>query len=246
MSERILIIGATSAIAREAARLWAARGDALHLIGRHTERLQALAADLKVRGASRLSWSVLNFEDYAAHPKAIVEAQEALNGLDMALIAHGMLPSQAACEEDFRNAQLALTANFLSFASLLTHLANYFEKQRHGRIGAITSVAGDRGRKDNYVYASAKAGVSAWLEGLRGRLAAAGVTVTDIKPGYVDTPMTAHLRKNMLFASAARVGRGVVAALDRGTATVYLPWFWRPLMGLARIVPGRIFHRIDI
>ena len=246
MKNRVLIIGATSAIAREAARLWAARGEVLYLMGRSTERLQALAEDLKIRGASDARWSVLDFDDYAGHRAAILGAQQTMNGLDLALIAHGALPNQEACQEDFDNAQAALAANFLSFASLLTHLANHFEKQRHGRIGAITSVAGDRARKSNYVYAAAKSGASAWLEGLRGRMALAGVTVTNIKPGYVDTPMTAHLPKNALFASASRVGAGAVAALDRGAATVYLPWFWRPIMALARVVPGRIFHRLNV
>jgi decaprenylphospho-beta-D-erythro-pentofuranosid-2-ulose 2-reductase len=246
MSQRILIVGATSAIAREAARLWAARGDALHLMGRRADRLQALAEDLTVRGASAASWSLLDFEDYESHGAAILRAAQSLSGLDVALIAHGMLPNPEACAADFAEAQKALAANFLSFASLLTHLANYFEQQRRGRIGAITSVAGDRGRKSSYVYAAAKAGVSVWLEGLRGRLAPAGVSVTNIKPGYVDTPMTAHLRKNVLFASAARVGAGVVRALDLGAGTVYLPWFWRPVMVLARALPDRIFNRLNV
>ena len=173
MSLRILIIGATSAIAREAARRWAARGDRLFLMGRHADRLEAVADDLKVRGATQACWSVLDFEEYSTHAAAILAARQTLGGLDLALVAHGALPNQGACQENFDKAHAALAANFLSFASLLTHLANDFEKQRHGRIGAITSVAGDRARKSNYVYASAKAGASAWLEGLRGRLAPA-------------------------------------------------------------------------
>ena len=165
--KRILIIGATSAIASACARLWATQGASLFLVGRDAEKLEALADDLSVRGASAVYKYQMDANDIAVHTAMVSAAVTALGAFDIALIAHGTLPDQAACEADAALALCEFTTNGTSVIALLTELANQFEQQRNGAIGVITSVAGDRGRPSNYVYGSAKAAVSVFCEGLR-------------------------------------------------------------------------------
>jgi short-subunit dehydrogenase len=136
--------------------------------------------------------------------------------------------------------------NCISVISLLTHLANYFEKQRSGCVAVITSVAGDRGRQSNYVYGAAKGAVNIFLQGMRNRLSKVGVTVLTIKPGLVDTPMTAGLPKNFLFADPAVVGTRIFNAIMRGKEIVYVPWFWRWIMLIIRTIPESVFKRMKL
>ena len=126
----------------------------------------------------------------------------------------------------------------------LTHLANYFEEKRQGTIGVITSVAGDRGRGSNYVYGSAKACVTAFLSGLRQRLHPCGICVLTIKPGYVDSPVAAHLKKGLLWVQPETVARGIVRALDKKKDVVYLPRFWWMIMKLITLTPERWFRSL--
>ena len=243
---RVLICGATSAIAAETARCFAASHDLLFLAARNPDKLDAIAADLRVRGATRVETSVVDLRDTTRHQELIDECAQRLGGVDAVLIAHGTLPDQTACQASFEAARAELDTNFLSIASLLTVAGNYFERQRAGTIAVISSVAGDRGRQSNYVYGAAKGAVTIFLQGLRNRLHPAGVRVITVKPGFVDTPMTAEFAKNFLWADAATVGRGVHRALSRGTDVVYLPWYWRPIMLLIRLVPERVFKRLRL
>jgi decaprenylphospho-beta-D-erythro-pentofuranosid-2-ulose 2-reductase len=243
---RVLIIGATSAIASETARIFAAYGAHLFLTGRHPDRLDAVAADLRVRGAAQVETALLEVTDYARHPEVIEAAFTELAGLDVALIAHGTLPDQRLCEASVAETLEALEVNFTSTVALLTLLANRFESARHGCIAVITSVAGDRGRQSNYVYGAAKGGVDRFLEGLRNRLFRSGVDVITIKPGFVDTPMTAQVPKNVLFASPRRVGQAIYRAIESRRSVVYIPWFWRPIMFLVTALPESIFRRLRL
>jgi short-subunit dehydrogenase len=243
---RVLVLGATSAIAQHAARRFAADGDALFLVGRRGDRLATIADDLRVRGASRIETRACDLDRLEVHGELVALAEESLGGLDIALLAHGTLPDQKACEADFAKAHAALLNNFLSPTSLLTHLANVFERRRAGCIAVITSVAGDRARGSNYVYGTAKGAVTLFLQGLRSRLFEAGVAVVTIKPGWVDTPMTAHMKKNPLFASAASVGGGVYRAIVARRDVVHLPWFWRGIMWVFNSVPEALFKRLKL
>lgn len=244
---RVLIIGATSAIATACARLWAAQGAALFLVGRDDDKLAALAADLRVRGAASTHVYRMDANDLAAHSPMLRSATDALSGLDTVLIAHGTLPSQAACEHDPALALREFATNCTSVIALLTLLANLFEKQRHGAIGVITSVAGDRGRPSNYVYGSAKAAVSAFCEGMRPRLFKAGVTLTDIRPGFVATPMTEGLSlPAALVATPEAVAKRIVVGIDRGKDVLYVPAFWSPIMRIIRSIPRFVFKRISL
>ena len=243
---RVFIVGGTSAIAGETAKAYAEAGARLFLTGRNPERLASVADDLRVRGAVQVDTSILDVSDLSRHREVIDAAIAKLGGLDVALIAHGTLPDQAACQQRVADTVEALQVNFTATIALLTELANHFEGQRGGVIAVITSVAGDRGRQSNYVYGAAKGGVERFLQGLRNRLYRSGVTVLTIKPGFVATPMTAAMRKNALYASPRRVGRAIYRAIERRRDVIYIPWFWRPLMAAIRTVPERIFKRLHL
>jgi len=244
---KILIIGATSAIAEAAARIFATRGDALFLVARNAEHLRAVVADLNIRGAARADSATLDVTDFAAHDAVIEKAERDLGGIDIALIAHGTLSDQAQCEQSADVMRREFDVNALSTLALLTALANRMEARHSGTLAVISSVAGDRGRQSNYVYGAAKAAVSTFLGGLRQRLAKSGVTVLTIKPGFVDTPMTAGIaNKGALWAQPDRVAAGIVQAIDRGRNIVYLPWFWRWIMLVIRHIPEPLFKKLKL
>ena len=243
---KILIIGATSAIAQATARSFASSGDAFFLVARNSQRLQAVADDLIVRGAESVETRVLDVLDYARHETLVDEAAECLSGLDLMLVAYGSLPDQSACEASFETARREFEINALSVLPLVTHAANFFEPRRQGAIAVISSVAGDRGRQSNYLYGSAKGTVSLFLQGLRNRLYRSGVNVVTIKPGFVDTPMTREFEKGLLWASPERVAADIHRGLTKKRDVVYTPWFWRWIMLLIRVVPESVFKRLKL
>ncbi len=244
----IIIFGATSAIAEATAREWVGRGCSLFLIARNAAKLDAVRDDLRVRAVpgQRIETALADLDDFSRHAALIEEVDHALGGIDVALIAHGSLPEQAECERSVQRTLAEMTTNALSVVSLLTLLANYFERRGRGTIVAISSVAGDRGRQSNYVYGSAKGMVSLFLQGLRNRLYRKGIAVVTIKPGFVDTPMTAQFKKNFLWASPESVARDIVRHVERGKDVIYVPWFWRYVMLLLRAIPERWFKRLRL
>ncbi len=244
--ERVLICGATSAIAQETAKLFAADGARLFLQGRDGERLAILKGDLLARGASQVDTHVADAEQLISEIDIVAAANRAMGGIDIALLASGVLGDQSACESDAAQAEHVFRVNFLSPMHVLTKLANEFGGRRKGCIAVISSVAGDRGRKSNYVYGSSKAALTCFLGGLRNRLATQGVSVLTIKPGFVSTPMTAHLPKGALFANADAIGMGIYRAIHQNRNVVYLPWFWWPIMSIIRLIPEFIFKRLSI
>jgi decaprenylphospho-beta-D-erythro-pentofuranosid-2-ulose 2-reductase len=243
---RVLIIGATSAIAGETAKAYAGRGARLFLTGRNSARLSSLRDDLLVRGAAQVETAELDVTHIAGHRAVIDSAIASLGELDIALIAHGTLPDQTRCQKEVGETLEAIQVNFTATVALLTLLANYFETQRRGCIAVIGSVAGDRGRQSNYVYGAAKGGLDRFLQGLRNRLYRSGVSVVTIKPGFVETPMTSGKAKNPLFASAQYVGRRIERAIEHRSNVVYIPWYWRPIMAMVRWVPESIFKRLQL
>ncbi|MER2532911.1 MAG: SDR family oxidoreductase [Candidatus Competibacter sp.] len=243
---KVLIVGATSAIAEAVARLLAAQGDLLYLVGRRAEALEAIAADLRVRGAARVQTEVMDANAIERHASLLDHADVALGGLDTVLIAHGTLSDQAACQQSVALTFQELHTNALSVIALLTLIANHFEAQRVGTIAVISSVAGDRGRQSNYVYGTAKAAVSTFLSGLRQRLYKSGVQVVTIKPGFVDTPMTRDFSKGLLWAKPERVARDIVRAMENGKDVVYTPGFWWAIMQLIKSIPEFVFRRLSL
>jgi decaprenylphospho-beta-D-erythro-pentofuranosid-2-ulose 2-reductase len=243
---RILIVGATSAIAEATAREFARRGDALFLVGRSPERLRAIADDLKIRGAASIGMRSIDLRELQSFAGLIDEAAHSLGGLDAALIAHGTLSDQKECETSVAVMLNEFTINALSVMALCTLLANRFEAQGRGVIAVISSVAGDRGRQSNYVYGAAKASLSAFTSGLRQRLYPKGVHVVTVKPGFVSTPMTAAFKKGLLWASPASVGTAIAKAMMRGTPVLYTPWFWRGIMWIIKSIPEFVFQRLRL
>jgi short-subunit dehydrogenase len=243
---RILIVGATSALAHEAAKCFAKDGVEFFLVARSAEKLEDVGNDLKVRGARRIETFVLDVNDFDRHQEMVETAISTLDGLDMVLISHGTLPDQQKCEKSVAETLKEFTTNCTSVISLLTILADYFEQQRRGCIAVVSSVAGDRGRQSNYVYGAAKGAVSIFLQGLRNRLDKSGVAVVTIKPGTVDTPMTAALKKGLLFANPRGVGQGIYEAMKKRKEVVYLPWYWRPIMFMIRRIPEPVFKKLSM
>lgn len=240
----ILILGAASAIAERTARIFAARGDALFLVARSPDKLQAIAADLRARGAPRVETLAADLNETARHGGIVAECIAKLGGLDTALVAHGLLSDQKACESDWAQAELSIRTNFTSAVSLCLQLAEVFEKVRRGSLTVIGSVAGDRGRAKNGIYGACKGGLAIFLQALRQRLAKSGVHVLTVKPGFVDTPMTADVPKNALFADPANVAAGIVKAIDRKKNVVYLPGYWRLILFAVRQVPEGVFKKM--
>ncbi len=241
-----LVFGATSAIATAYCRILASRGAVLHLVGRDHDALQNLAGDLDLRGATKVSVAVADLCDTEQHKKLVTEGWESLGEPDLALLAHATLGSQSEGETDWKQQRTLIQTNLISPLSLLTLLANRFEQQHSGCLAAISSVAGDRGRPSNYIYGATKAGLSCYLGGLQHRLAATGVRVLDLRLGPVDTPMTAGLSKGLLWSTPERVAHAMDGKLARHHGTVYLPAYWRPIMGVVRVLPDILVQRLGI
>lgn len=245
---RIVIVGATSAIAEHCARLWVQQGPCeMILVGRDAERTGRIAADLRVRSAqASVTVRTVVFDD----PKAITSlaAELAAGGrLDTVLIAHGSLPDQAVCQEDLVANAEALVVNGASPVLFAEAFAAQMARADHGTLVIIGSVAGDRGRRSNYVYGAAKGLVIRYAQGLQHRFAGSAVKVVLIKPGPTDTPMTAHLKQQgVKLASVQAVAQQIVKAAAAGTAVVYAPGKWALIMMIVRHLPAVIFNKINI
>jgi short-subunit dehydrogenase len=243
---RVLLIGATSAIVEAVGRHFADDGDSIFLLGRSHQRMKPVAEDYRLRGAVSVNTESFDALDYEQHAALIERAINTMGGLDVALIGYGTLPDQAAAEASFDVARQALEVNCMSVISLMTLLANRFEAQESGALAVISSVAGDRGRRSNYVYGTAKGAVSVFAAGLRARLAHRHVNIITIKPGFVDTPMTSAFEKGSLWSSPEKVARSIYRAILRGSNQIYTPWFWRWIMAAVRAIPESIFKRLPL
>lgn len=240
-SPHVLVLGATSEIASHVARIYAARGARLHLVGRSAEKLGRVA---ETCAAGNVSVEAADLAILESNAGVVERAIAALGHLDVALIAHGDLGDQLLSEHDFSQAEATLRVNLLSAVSLVVPLANYFEAAGCGTLGVITSVAGERGRPRNYTYGAAKGGLNHYLEGVRSRLYPSGAKVTTLKLGPVHTPMTVDHPKNALFAEPDAVARSIVRALDAGKAEVFVPHVWAWIMQVVRWVPEPLFQRL--
>jgi short-subunit dehydrogenase len=244
---RVLIVGATSAIAGAVAKACAKRGDRLFLIARNGDALARLLRDLReITGADECVVGVSSgdFNECELNAARVAEAVAALGGLDLALIAHGFLGDQLESERDYPEARRILATNFDSVVAFLIPIANVLETQGRGSVAVMSSVAADRGRPRNYTYAAAKAGVNTYLEGLRTRLWNTGARVHILKLGPVHSPMTVGHPKNRLFATPERVAGDILRAIERGVFAAYLPWYWRPIMLVVRNLPEVILQRL--
>jgi decaprenylphospho-beta-D-erythro-pentofuranosid-2-ulose 2-reductase len=246
--KRIVIIGATSAMAEHCARLWVKQGAVeLVLVGRDADKTERVASDLRVRSpASVIRVIQTNFTD----PRTITELTAAIVAegvVDVVLIAHGSLPDQANCQQDLAFNFEALNINGISPVLFAEAFAGAMQKKNHGTLAIIGSVAGDRGRKSNYVYGAAKGLVTRYAQGLQHRLAATKVKVVLVKPGPTDTPMTAQLKQQGgRMASVEDVAQCIVTGIAKGKPVVYAPAKWEVVMMVIRHLPRFIFNKLDI
>lgn len=249
MKRNIIILGALSAIAEETARLYAAQGASLVLAARNGERLDRLAADLKIRGAARCESVAMDLAQEERAAPSFTRMVDALDGpVDAVFVFYGALGEQRAEERDITAALQSIRINFTSAAAWCLAAANRLEHQGHGVLVVVSSVAGDRGRQSNYIYGSAKAGLSVLVQGIAHRLAPKGAHAVVAKLGFVDTPMTAHItKKGALWARPAAVAAQLVAiAAKPERPVVYVPGFWRLIMTIIRAVPAPVFHKTKL
>lgn len=246
--QHIVIIGATSAMAEHCARLWAqAAAVRLTLVGRDEARTQRVADDLRVRSPqSMVQVMTADFVNAAAIQDAVnsIVAQAAV---DVVLIAHGVLSDQVACQNDVLTCDVALQVNGVSPVLFAEAFAKPMVAANHGTIAIIGSVAGDRGRKTNYVYGAAKGMVLRYAQGMQHRLSHTHVKVVLIKPGPTDTPMTSELKaKGQKMASVEQVAQDIVKGIAAGKPVVYTPKIWRVIMLVVMHLPRLIFNKLNI
>lgn len=246
--KRIVIVGASSVIAEHCARLWAQKiNPNFVLVGRNQEKLNAIAQDLQVRSPkSKIEIFIFSFSQPQEISENIAKIFQ-LGPVDIALIAHGTLPSQNECQQNLLLNQQALIINGVSAALLAEAFTLQMEKKGYGSLAVISSVAGDRGRKSNYIYGSAKGLVSRYVQGLQHRLANTNVYVTLIKPGPTDTIMTAHLKSSgVALANPQVVAACIVDGIEKKVSTVYSPKKWSVIMFIIQHLPRFIFNKLDI
>ncbi len=244
----VLVLGATSAIASAFCRTRAAAGARLVLVGRQESRLAAIAEDLKARGAAAVAVVATDLGDMTDAEVRFADLMRPLGPPDEVLLAYGVLGEQAAAEGSAEETRRIIDVNFTSAALWLQLAAKHLVADARPRtLVVIGSVAGDRGRQSNYVYGAAKAGLDAFAEGLAHRLHRTNVRVVTVKPGFVDTPMTAHLdRSGPLWAKPEAIADAIDRAVARGQRIVYAPWFWRPIMTAVRFAPRALFYKTKL
>jgi short-subunit dehydrogenase len=245
MLEKVIVFGATSGIAQAVIRRLASQGAHLVLVARNPAKLEAVAADARVRGAKAVVQEVVDLDDVAAFPALLDRAFAGLGRVDLVLLAQGVLATSDACEASPELTGRLLASDFTAPAILAQAVTlRMAASQGVGTLAVIGSVAGDRGRQSNYAYGAAKGGLAVFLAGLRNRMYPRGVHVLTVKPGFVDTPMTADVPKNALFAKPDRVAADILRAVTKGKDEVYTPGFWWFIMAIVRAVPERIFKKM--
>lgn len=240
-----LILGASSSIARAFAGEVARQGCDVLLAGRDLDDLERTAGDIRVRTGRRaevIPFDALAFDEHEALVQRCKEVAAPCN----VFLVFGFMPSQEALETDAALLRQTMEVNFVGAASVLGLLVPFLEAQGRGQVAILSSVAGDRGRLSNYVYGSAKAGLNAYVQGLRARLFRSGVTVTTVKAGFMDTAMTFGLPGMFLVAQPSAAARAILRASENGKEVIYFPWFWKWIMLIIRSIPERVFKRLSI
>jgi decaprenylphospho-beta-D-erythro-pentofuranosid-2-ulose 2-reductase len=240
----ILIIGAKSDIAQAVSRKYALNGYDLYLAARKAEELKSFADDLRVRTQRNIQCLELDILDYSSHSKFYNALSEKPFGV---ISAVGYLGNQETAQQSFAESQKIINTNYTSLVSLLNIIADDYEERKSGFIVGISSVAGDRGRKSNYMYGSAKAGFTAYLSGLRNRLYKSGVHVMTVKPGYVATKMTAGMDlPAKLMVRPEEAAEDIYTAQQKGKNVLYTKWMWKWIMLIIKSIPEGKFKKMKI
>jgi short-subunit dehydrogenase len=238
----ILVMGATSAIAQAVCRACVKPGARFWLLGRSAERLRIVAEDLRARGAAAVEIRAIG-SDFNGLKVVVDEGFRVHGRFDLFLAAQGSLPDQADLDARPQLLTEFFQANAVAIMQAALIVAPEFERQGGGAIVIVGSVAGDRGRVGNYVYGASKSALDTFCEGLRQRLAPPAVVLL-VKPGPVDTPMTAHLKKSALFTTPEKVAAVILSGVRRRASVVYAPFFWRWIMTIIRLLPRKIVKRL--
>ena len=247
MSEVVLVLGATSAMATAYCRRLAPKGASFALVARRQDRIDTIAADLEARGATSAVAIELDLSDMTSCESRFLAFCDALGMPDQVLLAYGALGDQLASEEDAEITRRIIDVNFTSAALWLQMAAKHLPHDKPRAIVVISSVAGDRGRRSNYVYGAAKAGLSVFAEGMAHRFYGTNLHLLIVKPGFVDSPMTAHLeRSGPLWAKPEEIAAGIETALQRRRTVAYLPKFWRLIMAIICTLPRQVFFRTKL
>lgn len=243
----VVILGATSAIARAIAHEYARDGYRIVLAARNDRHNDRLASDVEVRFGVETTAVHFDAEDFESHQQVFETMIEAAQGrLAGVVLCFGFMDTQARAQEDAATARRTIDVNLTAAISMLERFADVMAKEKRGFIAVLSSVAGDRGRQSNYIYGAAKAGLTTYLQGLRNRLHPSGVSVTTIKPGFVDTKMTFGLPGLFLVASPEHAAKAIVAAIRKRKNVTYVPFFWRYIMAIIRTIPEWQFKKMKL
>lgn len=244
--KKVLCIGATSSIARQLALQIAGQGGELFLAGRAEDELRFITEDIRIRYDVNVETGRFDADDFVSHSELFNNTIKALDGLDMVVCSLGYLGEQKKGENDTTEAFRIIDINYKAVVSLISLAANYLEERNKGDIIVLSSVAGDRGRQSNYIYGSAKAGVTVFLQGLLNRLAGKNVHVLTVKLGFVDTAMTYGLPGLFGVADPADVATEILKAAIKKKNEIYIPWFWRLIMTIIKSIPEPLFKRLSL
>ena len=242
----ILILGATSSIGRSLAQKFARQGFSLHLAARDIFEVERVAKDLTLRDRVPVSWSLFECSNYQTHGEFFLNVINKFEELTGVVVCLGELGDHHQAQTDFQQTLAIINSNYTGVVSILTHAANYLEKQERGFIIGLSSVAGDRGRQSNYIYGSAKGALHLFLQGLRNRLSPFNIQVLTVKPGFVDTKMTFGKPGLFLVASPERVAEAIITALQQQKNIVYIPQFWFWIMLIIRSLPETLFKQLKL
>lgn len=246
MIKNIYVFGATSKIAEETIKHFAKDGANFFLVGRDFAKLEIVKKDLIARGSKKIVLEECDALDWEKHETTLTNADKELGQIDLFFVAHGTLPDNEGIRNTPSKVLEEFNINCNSIISLCTVASKYFEEKGKGTIAVISSVAGERGRQSNFIYGAAKSGVSAYLQGLRNRLFEKGIKVITIKPGMVDTPMTADMKKGLLFANPTSVGKQIYKGILAGKDIMFVPTYWKLIMGVIKSIPESIFKKLKL
>jgi len=242
----ILVFGANSAICHEVLKIYALAGANFFLVGRNQEKLLAINADLIARGGTVVGTASYDFNDWQQHDGCVIEAFERLGNIDIAIVAHGSLPDQVECETSSAAVKACMDDNFVSVAIIVKACAQQLALQGSGTLAVVSSVAGDRGRKSNYTYGAAKAGIDTLIQGLQGRFSGSRVKIINIKPGMIISPMTSEMQHSAIWSTPERVAPAIHRAIAKGRKVCYVPGYWRLIMLIIRWLPTGVLAKLPI
>ncbi|HOK09739.1 MAG TPA: SDR family oxidoreductase [Candidatus Hydrogenedens sp.] len=247
-SKSVLILGSVSAVGRAIAHQFAQNGYSLILADIEVEENERIAQDIRIRYGVFCQTLFFDASDFEIHPAFLEKVTEKICSLPEGLvICFGYMPTQEEAQKDFKLIKKAIDINYTGAVSILERVISQFEERNYGFAIVISSVAGDRGRKSNYIYGSTKGALTRYLEGLQHRLSPKNIQILIVKPGFMDTAMTYGLNlPERLIATPEEAGKIIFSAWRRKKQVVYVKWFWRYIMLIIQHLPRFIFYRTQL